>query len=248
MTNKIALSALRIVEDWLAADTIGIFNKVNETYEFIKSSTVDEQYMLSVCIYQVFGQPEKTFQMPIYIWRPGCDATRVSRLMHLAGYANRITLDDNLVYIELFPMVRQKINIHTISCLEKVNVVINGLHGAALCSRLIKKHQINDIFCNLFYLEHAMMSVILNSLSTLPFHVSPTTKGLLNVDFRVNFVRLAWIIESRGYSVSYQYGVQECIIDKPGIYPECSTWTGQKSLLRNMPLFYFRRDFTPLHI
>ena len=77
MTDKIALNALRIVEEWLAVDSIDVFDKVNELYEVITSSTADEQYMLSFCLSYIFGQPETTFQIPVYLWSPGCDAKRI---------------------------------------------------------------------------------------------------------------------------------------------------------------------------
>jgi hypothetical protein len=203
--------------------------------DMIGSSTADELQMLSMSLEYIFGRPRNFFQVPIDRWLPGCDMDRVSRLLEYAGLYNRITIDHDWVCIAVLPSMAVKKNARL---LRTVSAVACSGTGLRLCAQLMKTQQMNDIFRNSFYSEYAMLAAILKGATTLPFYVSPSTPGLLQLDFRVNFVRVAWLVEARGYSVSYEAGVKECFVAAPGVFSACHTWTGQRSLLRNMGLCY----------
>lgn len=237
MGGEVALSALRVVADWLSLEARELLQQEIAISDMIGSSTADELQMLSMCLEYifVFGRQRQMFQVPIDRWLPGCDMDRVSRLLQCAGLYNRITMDQAWVFIALLPSLDVK---NKARGLKTASAVACSAAGLRLCAQLMKTQQRNDIFRNSFYSEYAMLAAILKGATTLPFHVAPSTPGFLHLDFRVNFVRLAWLIESRGYSVSYQSGVQECIVAAPGVFPACCTWTGQCSLLRNMGLCY----------
>ena len=239
MSDRVALAALRVVANWFALDARELLTQAVKKYNFMITSTADEQEMMSVCLQYCFGQNARLIQVPVKMWRAGCDPERVSALIRLTGYDNRITMDDTLVSMSMDVAAnysRHRKLLSTVGYLQKLSLLVHNIPDMRLCTRLMKTQQTINIFCNSFYSEHAMVSAILRGLSTLPFHVSPDTPGLQNVDFRVNFVRVAWLMEARGYSVQYRDG--SVVIDAPGVFPPCTTWTDRKSILQNMPLFY----------
>jgi hypothetical protein len=242
MSNT-ALSALRIFADWLAVDVQELQIQAITRWNFIRSSTADEQEMMAACLQYCFGQNARTIQLPVRIWRAGCDPERVSTLIRLIGYDNLIRIDNNWVSISIDGTVNystlgnSKI-LRTLGYLQKISVVVQSVTDMRLCAQLMNTQQLLNIFRASFYTDHAMVSAILRGLSTLPFHVSSDTPGLQDIDFRVNFVRVAWLIEARGYSVYYQSDDQGCTVDASGTFPACSTWTDRRSIMQNMPMFY----------
>ena len=241
--SKTALAALQIVSNWLAVDTQEMWTMAITKFNLIRSSTTDELEMMSICLQCCFGQSARIIQLPLRVWRIGCDPEHVSTLIRLTGYDNRISIDDVSVSISMdvtvnYSSLGQRNMLSNVAYLQKLSHLVRNFQDMRLCAQLLKTQQNINIFCNSFHTEHAMVSAILCGLSKLPFFVSPKTDSLRNLDFRVNFVRIAWMIEARGYSVHYRQGEQCCIVDALGVFPNCSTWTDRRSIMQNMPMFY----------
>lgn len=65
MSGELALSALRVVTDWLALDARELLQQEIAISDLIGSSTADELQMLSICLEYIFGRPRNFFQVPI---------------------------------------------------------------------------------------------------------------------------------------------------------------------------------------
>jgi hypothetical protein len=222
----VALAALRVVADWLSVTVRGLILQTKATYELVTTSTASEELMLSICLQKIMG---RTIGCKVILLStascPNCDIHQVSRLLQLTGYVNRITTDGQWISIALFPTVNP-CYLETqlsIQYLKTVSAVTHNATGTRLCDQLTRMQRINEIYAYAYGLDHELLSVIIRG--SLPLRVSSTTPDLQQFDFfRVNFVLVAWLIEARGYSVSYRYGERECIIDTAGIYPACRTW------------------------
>lgn len=216
-SGKLALCALRVVADWFSVFLRGQLPFAK--YELITSSTADEEYMVSVCLQKISTM---TVGCKVILLDASschrCDYQRVSALLQLTGYVNRITTDEYWISIALFPTFDPCYPDMQLSVqyLKNISRVVNNQTAISLCAQITRMRRINEIFACAFCLDHEQLSVILRGVSSLPFRVSTAIS--------VNFVLVAWLIEARGYSVWYRYGDTQCIVDAPGVYPACSTW------------------------
>lgn len=216
-----ALAALRVVADWMSVCVRGLLPV--HSYDLVTSCTADEEYMVSICLQKIRKRTKgcTVILLPISSYPP-FDSQRVSRLLQLTGYVNRIRSDDEWISIALLPIIDPCLSVEPklIQSLRSISAVIHSATAGTLCKQFTRTERIVEIFACAFCMDHQLLSLILRGVSTtLPFHLS--VPGFRH---KVNFVVVAWLIEARGFSVFYRYGDTECIVDAVGVYPACCTW------------------------
>ena len=99
-----ALAALRVVADWMSVCVRGLLPV--HSYDLVTSCTADEEYMVSICLQKIRKRTKgcNVILLPISSYPP-FDSQRVSRLLQLTGYVNRIRSDDEWISIALFPII-----------------------------------------------------------------------------------------------------------------------------------------------